>query len=192
MSPQTGTCCGFLPSIPTRIKSCAAADFQHPMEEFMMESRNMALCAPGNRQDRSLDGYIQELIIWAQILRLLISREALKSFMVTIVSCDQQKLQVTSWIFLQKNTCLLAWTPLYKYNHIYTLLFLLPLQSSLSELCEMLSLWLQSSYLPQIKLNSQISCSVLFLSRQYWSYISGIKINWREWIIIFQISVNVI
>lgn len=107
-----------------------------------------------NWQDRSLDRYIQELIVWAHILCLLTSREALKSFMVKIVSCDQKKLQETSWIFLQKNICLLAWTPLYKYNHIYTLLSLLPLRSSLSELCEMLSLWLQSSYLPQIKLNS--------------------------------------
>ena len=39
-------CHGCLPSTFTRIKSCAAAaDFQQPLKEFRVESRNEALCA---------------------------------------------------------------------------------------------------------------------------------------------------
>ena len=56
-SLQIGTCHGCLPSISTRIKSCAAAaaDLHHPLKEFRVESRNEALCAPADWQDRSLD-----------------------------------------------------------------------------------------------------------------------------------------
>ena len=38
----------------------------------------------------------QELVLWAQFLYLLLSRKALKSFMVMIISCDYQKLHETS------------------------------------------------------------------------------------------------
>ena len=54
---QIATCQGHLPSASTRIKSCAtaAADLQHSLKEFRVESRNKALCALGNWQDRSSD-----------------------------------------------------------------------------------------------------------------------------------------
>ena len=68
-----------------------------------VESTNEALCALGNCQDRSLDSrYSQELILWAQFLYLLLSRKVLKSFMVTIISHDYQKLYDISRNFLQK------------------------------------------------------------------------------------------
>ena len=46
---QIGTCHQLLPSTSSRIKSCAAtaAEFQHPLKEFRVESRNEAFCAPG-------------------------------------------------------------------------------------------------------------------------------------------------
>ena len=55
-----------LPS--TRTKSCAiaAADLQHPLKEFR-ESRNEAVCAPGNcRTGLRMVRYSQELILGAQ------------------------------------------------------------------------------------------------------------------------------
>lgn len=57
LSTKNGTCHGCLPSASTRIKSCAAVatDLQHALEEFKVESRREALCAPGNWQARSLD-----------------------------------------------------------------------------------------------------------------------------------------
>ena len=59
-----------LPS--TRIKSCAvtAADLQHTLKGFRVESRNEVLCAGGGRnwQDRSSDRYFQELIFMSPIL----------------------------------------------------------------------------------------------------------------------------
>ena len=53
--PQIGTCRECLPSISARIKSCAAlaADLQHRLNEFKVESRNEAFCALGNQRDRS-------------------------------------------------------------------------------------------------------------------------------------------
>ena len=44
-----------------------------------------------NWQKRSLDSYFQEaIILWAQFLHLVISRKALKSFMVMSAPCDYQ------------------------------------------------------------------------------------------------------
>ena len=53
--PQIGACRECLLSISARIKSCAAlaADLQHCLNEFKVESRNEAFCALGNQQDRS-------------------------------------------------------------------------------------------------------------------------------------------
>ena len=55
-----------------------------------------------NRQDRSSDRYSQGLILWAQFLCLLVSK-AIKSFMVTTVSGDEQKLHKTRRNVLQKH-----------------------------------------------------------------------------------------
>ena len=46
---QVSTTDWHLPFTSTRIKSCAAAaaDLQHPLEEFKVKSRNEALCALG-------------------------------------------------------------------------------------------------------------------------------------------------
>ena len=56
-----------------------------------MEIRNEALCALENWQNRSSDRCFQDLILGAQFLHFLISRKALISFMVTLVSLDWQK-----------------------------------------------------------------------------------------------------
>ena len=57
---QIGTFHGCLPSTSTRIKLCSAtaAEVQHPLKEFRVESRNEAFCAGGcggGWQDRSSD-----------------------------------------------------------------------------------------------------------------------------------------
>ena len=53
-------------------------------------------------------------------------------------------------------------------NFYITWLLPSPLWSSLSELSEMLSPGLQSTFLPQIKLNLQLSCCAFFLSHQFY------------------------
>ena len=74
------------------IKSCAAAaaDPQQPLKEFRMENRNEALCTLGEtgRTGLQIVKYFQELISLGQFLHLLISRKALKFFMVMTVSHD--------------------------------------------------------------------------------------------------------
>ena len=55
-----------LPSTSARIKprATAAADLQHPLKEFRVESRNEALCAPGKTGKAGpLIRYFQELIL---------------------------------------------------------------------------------------------------------------------------------
>ena len=147
--PQIGTCHGCLPSTFTRIKSCAAiaADLQYPLKEFRVERSNEAFCAPGNWKDSfQIVRYSQKLILLVHFFYLLISRKALKSFMVTIVSHDLQKLHETSRNFLpKKKKCLLACNPPLPGSHIYCL-FPLPLWNSLSDLPEVLSPILQASY----------------------------------------------
>ena len=66
--------------------------FNIPWKEFSVESRNEALCALGKtgRTDLQIVIHFQELILWAQFLYLVISRKALKSFMVTSGPCDWQ------------------------------------------------------------------------------------------------------
>ena len=80
-----------LPSTSTRIKSwaAAAADRQHARKEFRVEIRNEALGALGKTGKTGLQivRYFQK-ILWAQFLHLLISRKALKYFMVTFAPCD--------------------------------------------------------------------------------------------------------
>ena len=73
-------CCSCWPSTPTERSS---------------GWRNEALCAGGEgetgRSGLQIVRYFQEPILYTQFLYLLICRKALKSFMETIVSCDQQK-----------------------------------------------------------------------------------------------------
>ena len=94
----------------------------------------------------------------------IISRKAPKSFMVMTVlvtSRSFMRLVETFW-----KTC--AWLqvlpPLLK-SHIYWP-FPLPLWSSFSEVSEVLSPELQSSFLPKIKLNSQLSHCAFFFGWQ--------------------------
>ena len=76
-----------LPSASTRTElgATAAADPQPntPWKELRAEIRSEVLWE--NRRNRSWDRYFQE-ILWAQFLPLLISRKALKSFMVTCLA----------------------------------------------------------------------------------------------------------
>ena len=64
--------------------------FTTPWKELRVESRNEALCALGKtgRTGLQIVRYFQEPILWAQFLNLLISRKALKSFMVTSAPWD--------------------------------------------------------------------------------------------------------
>ena len=65
--------------------------------------------------------YSQELILWAQFLYFLISTKALKSFIVTTVSCDLQKLHETSRNFLKNKYAGLHVLLLYQ-NHMHAVL----------------------------------------------------------------------
>ena len=66
-SLQIGTCHGCLPSISTRIKSCAAAaaDFQYPLKGAQGEEQKEALWALGKLAEQVLQiaRYFQELIL---------------------------------------------------------------------------------------------------------------------------------
>ena len=53
-----------LPSTSTSIKSCATADFQHPLKEIKVESRNEDSVLWENRLNRSSDRYFQEPIFF--------------------------------------------------------------------------------------------------------------------------------
>ena len=80
-----------LPSTSTRIKSCAAAatDLQYPWKEFKVESRNEALCAWEKIGRTGLQIHIfRRSWFWVQFLYFLISRKALKLFMVMTVFQD--------------------------------------------------------------------------------------------------------
>ena len=76
--------------------------FNTPWKEFRVESRNEVLCAQWKTGKTGLQivRYFQKLILWAQFLYLLISRKALKSFMVTTVSRDWQKAsaKICAWL----------------------------------------------------------------------------------------------
>lgn len=83
---QTGTC----QSASTRIKSrpLQLLTFNTSGKEFSVEIRNAALCALGRTGRTSLQ--IEQKILRAHFLPLLISTKALKSFMVTSAPYDQQ------------------------------------------------------------------------------------------------------
>ena len=62
-------------------------------KEFRVESRNEVFCTleKSGRTSFQVARNSQDLILWAQFLYLLIPRKALRSFMVTTVSHEQQK-----------------------------------------------------------------------------------------------------
>ena len=64
--------------------------FNNLWKEFKVGSRKQALCAQGKTGRTSLQivRYFQEPILWAQLLYLLKSRKALKSFIVTSAPHD--------------------------------------------------------------------------------------------------------
>ena len=94
--------------------------------------------------------YSQELIFWAQFLYVLVSRKALKSFMVMTVSHDRQKRHETSRNFLKNKHAWLHVLPLHQ-NCMYTVLLLLSLEQSLRAVWGAVS-WAAVLILPQIKL----------------------------------------
>ena len=123
-----------------------------------MESRKEALYALGKtgRTDLQIVKYFQELILGAQFLHLLVSRKALKSFMVTTAPFDYQKPRETSRNLLE--TCV--------FDYLYSLFTKIPYiltypPVSLEQFLRALS---QASVLilPQIKLNLQLSRSAFF------------------------------
>ena len=121
-----------------RIKSCAAAtaDLQHSLRIEGWKKKWGTLCSRKTaRTGLQIVRYTQELILWAQVLYLLISRKVLKFFMVQIVSHDWQKLHKTSRKS-KINVCLIAYQ-----NHIYTNLppYLFGTVSQVSQLSEALS-----------------------------------------------------
>ena len=108
-------------------------------------------CSPKpGRTGLQIVRYSQELIFWAQFLYLLVSRKALKSFMVMTVSHDRQKRHETSRNFLKNKHAWLHVLPLHQ-NWMYTVLLLLSLEQSLRAVWGAVS-WAAVLILPQIKL----------------------------------------
>ena len=122
--------------------------FNAPCNEFRVESKNEAPCALGKtgRTGLQIVRYFQELIQWAQFLHLLISRKALKFFMVMTVSHDRQKLHKTSRKLLEKYVLDCTYSPFTKITYIPA--FPLPF-GELSQLSEVVSPGLQSSFCPK-------------------------------------------
>ena len=96
--PQTCSCHGCLSSNSARIKSCAAVrikswhrfDPPTPPEGVQGgEQKRGALWSWNTGRPRfQIVRYSQKLILWAQFLYLLTSREMLKFFMMKTVPCD--------------------------------------------------------------------------------------------------------
>ena len=112
-----------------------------------------SVCSGKNWQNKPTEvTYFQEQILWAQFLHLLISRKAVKSFIVTSGPCDRGNLQ----------KCVLdCMYPTSPKSHIYWP-FPLPLGRSFSKAVS----WAIVLILPPIKLNSQLSRCDFFLSWQ--------------------------
>ena len=144
-----------LPSTSTRIQSCATAHEQNLKEVQGGERKWGTLCSGKNWPNRSLDRHFQELILWAQFLYLLISRKALKSFIVTTVPCDQQKpsAKIRAWLHV---------LPVTKITHILTFP-LYSLQQFLRVIWSAVS-WTIVFILPQIKFDPQLSCAFFLKS----------------------------
>ena len=123
-----------------------------------MESRKEVLYALGKtgRIGLQIVKYFQELILGAQYLHPLVSRKALKSFMVMTAPCDYQKPQETSRNLLETYVFDRMYSPFTKIAYILTFP---PI--SLGQFLRALS---QASVLilPQIKLNLQLSRSAFF------------------------------
>ena len=133
--------------------------FSTPWKELRVECRKESLCAWSwwgvEWQDR-----FSEPILWAQFLYLPTSRKALKSFrrqLFLMTSKDFMRLEETFW----KNMWLIAHIPLSpKVTHRLT--FPHYLYGAVSQSYPSCGLPGCSSHLPQIKLNSQLSCCAFF------------------------------
>ena len=146
-----GTCQEHFPSTSTRMKSCAAtaADFQQSPERssgLRAEIGHSVLRGKTGRIGLQIVRHFQESILWAQFLYLLISRKALKPFIVTAVPCDQQKpsAKICAWLHV---------LPFMEITHILTFPFY-SLQQFLRAIWGAVS-QAKVLILPQIKLNSQ-------------------------------------
>lgn len=135
--------CSCCPSTPPERSSMWRSEVRHSM---LWE----------NRKNRSSDIYIQE-ILWAQFLRLLISRKALKCFMVTSAPHDQQQ---------PSAKCILdcMHLPLHQ-NHIFTDLSPYLFGEVFQSFWNAAS-WAMVLILSQIKFNSQLSYCA-FLSQHF-------------------------
>ena len=133
-------------------------DFQHPLKGVQGgEQKWGTRCSEKNWQNRSSDRYFQEPILWAQFLYLLISRKALKSFMIY-----KSLLLLVASRNLQQ-ICALSHTLPLNQNHKY----IDPLPSSLEQFLR--AIWDAVSQavrliLPPIKFNSQLSHCIFFFS----------------------------
>ena len=103
---KIGTC--HLPLQGLNHKLLWLLTFNTSWKEFRVEIRNEALCALGkpSRTGLQIVRYYQEKILRAQFLHLLISRKALKSFMVTSAPCDYQQpsAKMCAWLHVSPFT----------------------------------------------------------------------------------------
>ena len=134
------------PSSSTRINSCAVAvtDLQYRLKGVQGgEQKWSTPCSGRNWQDRTVDRYFQELILWVQFLYLLYLIISKSTKILYGDNCFSW-LAETFW----KNMFLIACIPPSWKSHICWP-SPLPLRSSFLELTEVLSPELQSSFCPK-------------------------------------------
>lgn len=160
---ESGTC--HLPLQRLNLELPQLLTLSTPWKELRVEIRSKTLCALGKtgRTGLQIVGYFQGKILWAQFLHLLISRKALKSFLVISAPMASSNLHETSSNLLW-NACLTACTPLHP-SHLFADLSPYFFGASFSELSEMLPPGRPTALiLPQEKLNLQLSfCVFCFL-----------------------------
>ena len=140
-----------LPSASTRIKSqdAVTADLQHPWKEFRVDW-NEVLCLGQNWQNKSSASYFQEMVLWAQSLRIEKSTKIINADI-----CSSRKQQPSAKCVLD---CI--YSPFTKITHILTFphtsleKFLRALWDAVSQVIVHI--------LPQIKLSSQLSCCAFY------------------------------
>ena len=141
-----------LPSASTRIKSqdAVTADLQHPWKDFRVEIWNEALCLGRNWQNKSSASYFQEMVLWAQSLRIEKSTKIINADI-----CSSRKQQPSAKCVLD---CM--YSPFTKITRILTFphtsleKFLRALWDAVSQVI--------AHILPQIKLSSQLSCCAFY------------------------------
>ena len=147
--------------------SCCSSWLSIPLKVDQCEDQEQGTLSPGkNWQSRPSDKYFQEPILWVQFFSLLISRKALKSFMVRLLRTSSN-LQETEH-FCKNYVLDCTHFPFTKITSVLTFSSA-SLEQFLGAVWDAVS-WAIVFILPQIKLSLPFSCCGLFFKLAiYWS-----------------------